>query len=141
MVGQVVGRAVAPLLHRLRGRVAELQGHGQRARPLDLGLRRVDVGQYVSPGTPLVTLQQLDPMFIDFPMPEQRLGELKVGQSVEVEVDAYPGETFKGKIGSIDARVSAETRNVLVRGEIDNNEQKLLPNDRGAFRFESPVVH
>lgn len=92
-----------------------------------LGLRRVDVGQYVSPGTALVTLQQLDPMFIDFPMPEQRLGDLKVGQSVEVEVDAYPGHTFKGKIGSIDARVSAETRNVIVRGEIDNNEQKLRP--------------
>jgi membrane fusion protein (multidrug efflux system) len=92
-----------------------------------LGLRRVDVGQYVSPGTPLVTLQQLDPMFIDFPMPEQRLGDLKVGQSVEVEVDAYPGHTFKGKIGSIDARVSAETRNVLVRGEIENNDQKLRP--------------
>ncbi len=92
-----------------------------------LGLRRVDVGQYVSPGTVLVTLQQLDPMFIDFPMPEQRLGDLKVGQSVEVEVDAYPGHTFKGKIGSIDARVSAETRNVLVRGEIENNDQKLRP--------------
>lgn len=92
-----------------------------------LGLRRVDVGQYVSPGTALVTLQQLDPMFIDFPMPEQRLGELEVGQVVEVEVDAYPGEVFKGKIGSIDARVSAETRNVIVRGEIENSDQKLRP--------------
>lgn len=92
-----------------------------------LGLRRVDVGQYVSPGTALVTLQQLDPMFIDFPMPEQRLGDLKVGQIVEVEVDAYPGEVFKGKIGSIDARVSAETRNVIVRGEVENSEQKLRP--------------
>lgn len=92
-----------------------------------LGLRRVDVGQYVSPGTALVTLQQLDPMFIDFPMPEQRLGELKVGQAIEVEVDAYPGRIFKGKIGSIDARVSAETRNVTVRGEIANKEQLLRP--------------
>ncbi|MFN3891473.1 MAG: efflux RND transporter periplasmic adaptor subunit [Beijerinckiaceae bacterium] len=92
-----------------------------------LGLRRVDVGQYVSPGNALVTLQQLDPMFIDFPMPEQRLGDLKVGQTVEVEVDAYPGEVFKGAIQSIDARVSAETRNVLVRGAIANREQKLRP--------------
>ena len=92
-----------------------------------LGLRRVDVGQYVSPGTALVTLQQLDPMFIDFPMPEQRLGDLKVGQVIEVEVDAYPGEKFTGKIGSIDARVSAETRNVIVRGEIANVQQKLRP--------------
>ena len=102
-----------------------------------LGLRRVDVGQYVSPGTPLVTLQQLDPMLIDFPMPEQRMGELKVGQTVEVEVDAYPGKIFKGKIGSIDARVSAETRNVLVRGEVDNPGQLLRP---GMFGNVSVLV-
>jgi membrane fusion protein, multidrug efflux system len=92
-----------------------------------LGLRRVDVGQYVSPGTVLVTLQNLDPMFIDFPMPEQRLGQLKAGQVIEVEVDAYPGEVFTGKIGSIDARVSAETRNIIVRGEIENRQDKLRP--------------
>ena len=92
-----------------------------------LGLRRVDMGQYVSPGTALVTLQQLDPMLIDFPMPEQRLGALKVGQVVEVEVDAYPGEVFRGKIGSIDARVSAETRNIIVRGEVGNPQDKLRP--------------
>lgn len=92
-----------------------------------LGLRRVDVGQYVSPGAALVTLQQLDPMFIDFPVPEQRLGDLKVGLVIEVEVDAYPGQVFRGRIGSIDARVSAETRNVLVRGEIGNDQQLLRP--------------
>jgi membrane fusion protein (multidrug efflux system) len=92
-----------------------------------LGLRRVDVGQYVSPGTALVTLQQLDPMFIDFPIPEQRLGDLKEGLAIEVEVDAYPGQAFKGKIGSIDARVSAETRNIVVRGEIPNASEKLRP--------------
>jgi membrane fusion protein (multidrug efflux system) len=60
-------------------------------------------------------------------MPEQRLGELKVGQIIEVDVDAYPGVTFTGKIGSIDARVSAETRNLIVRGEIANAEQRLRP--------------
>jgi membrane fusion protein (multidrug efflux system) len=92
-----------------------------------LGLRRVDVGQYVSPGAALVTLQQLDPMFIDFPIPEQRLGDLKEGLAIEVEVDAYPGQAFKGKIGSIDARVSAETRNIVVRGEIPNPSEKLRP--------------
>ncbi|HEY8578427.1 MAG TPA: efflux RND transporter periplasmic adaptor subunit [Beijerinckiaceae bacterium] len=92
-----------------------------------IGLRRADVGQYVSPGAALVTLQRLDPMLIDFPLPEQRLGELKTGQTIEVEVDAYPGATFKGSIASIDARVSAETRNIVVRGEIENPERKLLP--------------
>lgn len=92
-----------------------------------LGIRRVDMGQYVSPGAALVSLQQLDPMLIDFPMPERRLADLKPQQVVEVEVDAYPGQVFLGRIGSIDARVSAETRNVLVRAEIDNARQLLRP--------------
>ncbi len=70
-------------------------------------------------------------------MPEQRLGDLKVGQTVEVEVDAYPGKIFNGKIGSIDARVSAETRNVLVRGEVDNPARLLRP---GMFANVSVLV-
>ena len=92
-----------------------------------VGLRRVDVGQYLSPGNAIVTLQRLDPMLIDFSLPEQRLGDLKVGQTIEVEVDAYPGVVFKGKIASLDARVSAETRNIVARGEIPNPELRLLP--------------
>ena len=92
-----------------------------------LGIRKVDVGQYVSPGTAIVTLQQLDPMFVDFPLPEQSLAELKIDQTVEVQVDPYPNVVFRGKIRTIDARVSSETRNVLVRGEIENKDRRLLP--------------
>ena len=92
-----------------------------------LGLRKIDAGQYVSPGASIVTLQQLDPIFVDFPLPEQVLASLKIGQEIEVSVDGYPGKVFKGKIASIDARVSAETRNVLLRGEVDNKERQLLP--------------
>jgi membrane fusion protein (multidrug efflux system) len=92
-----------------------------------LGIRRIDVGQYVSPGTMLVTLQQLDPIYVDFSLPEQNLADLKPGQTVETSVDAYPGTTFKGSIKFIDARVSADTRNVLIRGELPNPQKKLLP--------------
>jgi len=92
-----------------------------------LGIRRVEVGQYVSPGTALVSLQQLDPINVDFPMPERHVATLAPGQAVEVKVDAYPGAVFRGKVRSIDARVSAETRNLLVRAEIDNPERRLLP--------------
>jgi membrane fusion protein (multidrug efflux system) len=74
-----------------------------------------------------VTLQQLDPIFVDFPLPEQELASLKIGQEIEVSVDGYPGKLFRGKISSLDARVSAETRNLLVRGEVDNKERQLLP--------------
>jgi membrane fusion protein (multidrug efflux system) len=92
-----------------------------------LGLRKVDLGQYVSPGTSIVTLQQLDPIFVDFPIPEKNVDELKAGQEIEVTVDAYPGHVFKGKIVSIDARIDPNTRNVSVRAQVENNEKSLLP--------------
>ena len=92
-----------------------------------LGIRKVERGQYVSPGMVLVTLQQLDPMRVDFPMPEQFVGKLRVGQHVEVTIDAYPGEIFKGSIESLDARVSQENRTLLVRGTLPNPKSKLLP--------------
>jgi len=92
-----------------------------------LGIRKVDVGQYVSPGTSLITLQQLDPIFVDFPVPEQSLGLLKQGQPVNVAVDAYPGVTFTGSILLIDARVATESRSVLVRAQFSNADRRLLP--------------
>jgi membrane fusion protein, multidrug efflux system len=92
-----------------------------------LGIRRVDVGQYITPGTSVVTLQQLDPMYLDFTVPEQNLGLLNVGQQVEVGVDSYAGRIFKGTINSIDARVSADTRNLLVRAEVSNSDKILRP--------------
>jgi membrane fusion protein, multidrug efflux system len=92
-----------------------------------LGIRKVELGQYVSPGLTLVTLQALDPIWVDFPMPEQDIGKLKTGQVIELTVDAFPGEVFKGKIASLDARVSQETRTLLVRGTLANPDRKLLP--------------
>lgn len=92
-----------------------------------LGIRKVNLGQYVSAGTPLVTLQNLDPIYVDFPIPEQNLDVLKDGQSVEVTVDAFPGETFKGKVRTIDAKVNQDTRNVMVRAEVANADYRLLP--------------
>jgi membrane fusion protein (multidrug efflux system) len=92
-----------------------------------LGIRKVELGQYISPGLAMVTLQALDPIWVDFPMPEQNIGKLKQGQVVELTVDAFPGEVFKGQIASLDARVSQETRTLLVRGTLPNPERKLLP--------------
>jgi membrane fusion protein, multidrug efflux system len=92
-----------------------------------LGIRHVELGQYVSPGLSMVTLQAQDPIWVDFPMPEQNIGKLKRDQVVELTVDAYPGQVFKGKISSLDARVAQDTRTLLVRGTLDNPERKLLP--------------
>jgi membrane fusion protein (multidrug efflux system) len=92
-----------------------------------LGIRKVDVGQYVAPGTALVTLQQLDPIYVDFPVPEQSIAQMQVGAAVEVTVDAMPGSVFKGAIVSRDARVSPDTRSLLVRAEVKNDARRLLP--------------
>ena len=90
-----------------------------------VGIRKLDLGQYVSPGTSLITLQQLDPIFVDFPIPEKSLDVLKPGQAIEVEVDAYPGQIFRGVIKTIDARIAQDSRNVLVRGQLDNKKRQL----------------
>lgn len=92
-----------------------------------LGIRKVDVGQYVSPGTSLITLQQLDPIYVDFPIPEQSLGLLREDQPVTVKVDAYPDASFSGKINIIDARIAAESRSVMVRAIFANADRRLLP--------------
>ncbi len=92
-----------------------------------VGIRKVEKGQYVSAGMALVSLQALDPIRADFPMPEQHIGKLSVGQPVELTVDAYPGRIFKGEVQSLDARVAQDTRTLLVRAILPNKERKLLP--------------
>ena len=92
-----------------------------------LGIRNVDLGQYLSPGAAMVTLQRLTPIYVDFPVPEQSLTMLSIGQQVDVAVDAEPGRHFEGKVESIDAKVNQATRNVLVRARVENLEARLLP--------------
>jgi len=92
-----------------------------------LGIRMVDVGQYLSAGTPIATLQSLDPIFVDFYLPQQALDDIKVGQPVTAAVDTYPGQHFAGEIVAINSKVDATTRNVQVRATFKNHDHKLLP--------------
>ena len=92
-----------------------------------LGLRLVEKGQYVKAGDPLVWLQSLDPIWIDFPVPEGDLGKLKIGAPIELGVNAYPGQVFKGEIEAFDARVAQDTRTLMVRGRLPNADHRLLP--------------
>lgn len=92
-----------------------------------LGIRKIDLGQYVSPGTSLITLQRLDPIYVDFPVPEKSIDLMRVGQDLDIKVDAYPNQLFHGTVKTIDARVSLESRNVLIRGEVGNKALRLLP--------------
>jgi membrane fusion protein (multidrug efflux system) len=92
-----------------------------------LGLRRVEKGQYVKAGDSLVWLQALDPIWIDFPVPEGDLGKLKIGAPIELGVNAYPDQVFKGVIEAFDARVAQDTRTLMVRGRLPNADHRLLP--------------
>ena len=92
-----------------------------------LGVRQVDLGQYIAAGTTVVTLQQLDPMFVDFYLPQQALGKIAPGKAVEVTADAWPGRTFAGTVSSVNAKVDSTSRMLQVRATVSNADGALLP--------------
>jgi len=92
-----------------------------------LGIRNVDQGQYLNSGTAIVTLQQLDTLYLDFYLPQQSISDLKVGETISAKNDAYPGRDFKGVIAAVNPRVDVATRNIQIRAELENADHKLLP--------------
>jgi len=92
-----------------------------------LGIRAVDLGQYLGAGTVIVTLQALDPIFLDFFVPQQSVDQVRLGQSVAVKVDAFKDQTFPGEISAINPKVDASSRNVQIRATLKNPDHKLLP--------------
>jgi membrane fusion protein (multidrug efflux system) len=92
-----------------------------------IGIRQVDIGQYLAAGTAIVTLQQLNPLFMDFYVPQQALEDLAPGQAVQVSVDAFPDKIFTGKISAINSAIDTATRTVQVRATIDNEGLLLRP--------------
>ncbi|HQF38722.1 MAG TPA: efflux RND transporter periplasmic adaptor subunit [Opitutaceae bacterium] len=92
-----------------------------------LGIRKVNVGQYVNSGQAIVELQTLAPIHVDFALPQQRVVDLAVGQPVEVTTDGVSGTKFLGKITALEALVDSATRNVRVRATLANEGAKLRP--------------
>ncbi len=92
-----------------------------------LGISQVNPGQYLNPGDSVVTLQQLDPIYVDFYLPQQALAQLKVGQAVSVKTDTFPNKLFRGKITTIQPLVDTNTRNVQVEATVDNKLMQLTP--------------
>ena len=92
-----------------------------------LGIRQVDLGQYLGAGTTVVTLQALDPIYVDFTLPQQAVAQIRVGQVVTATVDAFPDQTFTGKILAISPLVSTSTRNISMRATLANPQHRLLP--------------
>jgi membrane fusion protein (multidrug efflux system) len=92
-----------------------------------LGIRQVDEGQYLAAGTTIVTLQSLDPLVIDFYVPQQMLATLKTGAPVAASIDAYPGAKFSGTVTSVNSKVDIASRNVQVRATFHNADHRLIP--------------
>src|SRR6059036_3544156 len=133
---QAVSRAVvdadAANLKSAKAQLAEQQALVNKKlvrAPFDgrLGIRAVDVGQYVNAGTKLVTLQALDPVYVDFYAPQKSLGRIAVGQKIILKTDAFQGQQFPGEVSSIDPKVDPATRNVQVRATVRNPKHSLLP--------------
>ena len=92
-----------------------------------LGVRQVDLGQFLQPGTKVVTLQALDPIAADFYVPQQSLGGLHVGEPVAITTDAYPGRPFTAGVSAITPQVDQASRTVLVRAIVGNRDHALIP--------------
>lgn len=92
-----------------------------------LGIRQVNLGQYVAAGTALVSLQSQDPIYVNFSVPERELPRLKLGQRVTARVDGLEEDRFEGEVTSIDAKIDQTTRNILVQAQFPNPAGKLVP--------------
>jgi membrane fusion protein (multidrug efflux system) len=92
-----------------------------------IGLRQVSVGEYITAGRALVNLEAIDPVKADFRVPEKFLPAIKVGQTIRIGVDAFPGDTFEGKVYAIDPRIDVAGRSLLVRAKVPNKDQQLRP--------------
>jgi len=137
---QLAAKAISQAQHdvddaNLKGaRAAVAQQQAQLAKktlraPFDgrLGITKVNAGQVLNPGEVVVTLQQLDPIYINFTAPQRSLGQLKTGQIVNVTIDAFPGKVFKGTISTINPKIDVATRNVQIEAVLRNTGGALRP--------------
>lgn len=92
-----------------------------------IGIRDVNIGQYVTAGKALVSLQSLDPLFVDFSLTQQEIRQVKLGQGVKLTIDGFPGRTFAGTIVALNSIVAEDTRSLLVRANIPNKGNTLYP--------------
>ncbi len=92
-----------------------------------LGIRQVDLGEYIAPGTPIVTLQSVDRLSLDFTLPESNFKDLAVGQSIDFKVRSYPQRQFTARVKAWNPVLDENTRNISIRAEVDNKRGELAP--------------
>ncbi len=128
-----------------RFRQAAAEVEAQQARidqkvlraPFDgyLGIRRVDLGEYIAPGTPIVPLRAIAPIFMNFTLPERHLPNVETGARVSVTTDAWPDESFEGRVTSVEGSIDEQTRSFLVQATFENADKRLRPG-----MFASAVI-
>jgi len=92
-----------------------------------LGIRLVDLGQTLNEGDEIVSLQALDPIYVNFLLPQQRLAQVHPGLAIRLTTDAFPGQVVSGKITAINPQVDAATRNIRIQATVANSEERLRP--------------
>jgi len=118
----------------------------------DLGIRQVNAGQYLKSGDSIVQLESLDPIYVNFALPQQNIGLLSVGQSVHVQADGFPDKTFSGAITAINSAVDTSTRNIQVQATVKNPDhilrsgmfagiQVVLPDNEKVIMVPSTALH
>ncbi len=104
-----------------------------------LGIRRVDLGEYLTPGAAIVPLEQLDPIYADFTLPERELSRIAEGQTIAVQVQAYPDRRFEGHIIAIDPGIQIGSRSFRVRAQLENADSSLRPGMFADVRVMMPT--
>lgn len=92
-----------------------------------IGIRQVDLGEYLAAGSSIAPLQSLDPIYADYSLPERYLADIDVGQRIEIRVQAYPDETYEGEIQALNPGINPGTRSIIIRAVLDNPDGKLRP--------------
>ncbi|HVP67136.1 MAG TPA: efflux RND transporter periplasmic adaptor subunit [Anaeromyxobacteraceae bacterium] len=92
-----------------------------------IAIRQVEVGQIVSPGTPIASLQSVSPIYVEFSLPQQAIADVRPGQRVRVRTDVFPGDAWDGTVSTVNSEVDVATRNVRVRATVPNPDGRLRP--------------
>ena len=92
-----------------------------------LGIRRINLGQILEAGQPIVSLQALDPIFVNFALPQDQVTRLQPGLAVRIAVDALAGDVVEGRVTAINPEVNATTRNIRVQATVENRQERLRP--------------
>ncbi len=101
-----------------------------------LGIRKANLGQYIAPGSPIVNLQSMNPIFLDFTLPQQRMDQLVEGTTIHATIDSLPGRKFEGRITAIEPLIDAETRSFKVQATVLNDDNALRPGTFAKVGFD-----